>query len=403
MKILIISPYIPWPLYSGSCVRIFNLLKQMSLRGHKIFLLAGQNNLPLALDCELADFCEKIYTYKVPILNSIFFIIRSVFSPKIYPAVRFQSSHFKKILNNILSEKKINLVWVNFSIMADMLPAGLNKTIPVILDQHESERLVYYGYLKKGNLIEKIFALINIVKLKKFEEKVFSKIDVLVCVSEEEAIMARKYTRKEIKFLVVPNGVDEKFFNNLNTFINKKNRIIFCANMAVRRNIDAAVWFAKRIFPQIKKQIFDAEFWIVGSWPSAEILKLNSISGVRVIGMVKDIKKYYAKGKVFVAPYHFAAGSPLKVLEAMASGVPVVSTNISSQGIDVTNNKNIIIANNETDFCNNVIELLSNPQKAKGVAVAGQNLIKEKYTWNKIVTRLEPEIFKLIEDKQKIK
>ncbi|MCX6723028.1 MAG: glycosyltransferase family 4 protein, partial [Candidatus Staskawiczbacteria bacterium] len=110
----------------------------------------------------------------------------------------------------------------------------------------------------------------------------------------------------------------------------------------------------------------------------------------------KDIKKYYAEGKVFVAPYHFGAGTKLKVLEAMASGTPVVSTNIGAYGIDVADNKNIIIADSEDDFCNNVIELLSNSQKAREISVAGQNLIKEKYTWNKIVTVLEPEIIKSI-------
>src|SRR3989344_2441569 len=120
MKILVICPYIPWPLYSGSCVRIFNIAKQMSLKGHRIFLLVGQSNSSLTQSKELTNFCEKIYTYKIPILNSIFLIIRSVFSRKIYPAFKFQSSHFTKTLHDILSEKNIDVIWVNFLIMADM-------------------------------------------------------------------------------------------------------------------------------------------------------------------------------------------------------------------------------------------------------------------------------------------
>ncbi len=396
MKILIISPLVPWPLYSGGSVRIFNLLKQMSLRGHEVFLLVGENSSSLTIDSELAGFCEKIYTYKIPIFNSFFFHLRSVFSFKIYPAVKFQSKYFKEILYSILSEKKPDIIWVNFSFMVDMLPDGLHKKIPVILDQHESERLVYYGYLKKGNLLQKVFSLINIIKLNAFERKVFSNINIVLCVSEGEAAVIGKHIKKEVKILVVPNGVDEAFFNNLDSKTSKENIIIFCANMAIRRNIEAAVWFAKRIFPKIKRQIPDAKFWIVGSWPSLEVLRLNEIPGVKVVGMVKDIKKYYTKGKVFVAPYHFGAGTKLKVFEAMASGVPVVSTDIGAQGIEVTNNKNIVIANNENDFCNSVVELLSNLQRAKEVGDAGQSLVKEKYTWNKIVSRLEPEILKLL-------
>ncbi len=371
----------------------------MSLRGHEIFLLVGQNDNASAFDKELSDLCQKIYTYKIPIFSSFFFLLRSVFSPKIYPALKFQSKNFKEVVNNIISEVGIDTIWVNFSFMADMLPDGLNEKISVILDQQESERLVYYGYLKRGNLLQRIFAIINIVKLRRFEERAFSKVDILLCVSHDEAAIAKKYARKEIKILVVPNGVDESFFGDLKAFVNNGSRIIFCANLAIRRNVEAAVWFTGRIFPKVRAQIKDAEFWIVGSWPSDEVLRLNSVPGVRVIGMVEDIKKYYKEGRVFVAPYHFGAGTKLKVFEAMAIGIPVVSTDIGAQGIEVTNDKDIIIANNENDFYNSVVELLSNRQKAEQIAVAGQNLIKQKYTWNKIVSCLEQEILKLLNNK----
>ncbi len=399
MKILIISPYIPWPLYSGASVRIFNIAKQMSLEGHEIVLLAKESNPPIITPQQLTDVFEKIYTYKVPLVSPIFFILCSVLSAKIYPALKFQSADFTKILNTILSEEKIDAIFVNFSLMADMLPEDLHNTTPIILDQHESERLMYSGYLKKGNLKEKIFALINIIKLGKFEKGVFSKINMLVCVSENEAAIAKNYVKKDTKILVVPNGVSKTFFNDITKFTNKENVIVFCANMAVNRNIQAAIWFAKSIFPKIKEKIADAQFQIVGSWPSKEVLKLNSISGVRVIGMVKDIEKYYTRGKVFVAPYHFGAGTKLKVLEAMASGIPVVSTDTGSFGIEVTDKKNIIIANNEIDFCNGVVELLSNSKKAEEIAFAAQDLVKEKYAWEKIVARLDSKILELIAKK----
>jgi glycosyltransferase involved in cell wall biosynthesis len=350
MKILIISPYIPWPLYSGACVRIYNLIKQFSAKGHEVILLAGKKDLSEDLNHELSNFCKKIYTYKTPTTNRIFFIISSIFSFKIYPAIRFQSKQFSEALNNILSENKIDVAWVNFSIIADMLPTDLNKSMPVILDQHESEREMYYGYLKDGNLLEKIFSIINIIKLKKFEKQVFSKINALVCVSEKEATVAKKYVKNKVKIIVASNGVDESFFSKKYELPNIGGKIVFCANMAVCRNIEAAVWFTTYIFPKVKQQILNAEFQIVGSWPSKKVLKLGLVSGVKVIGMVKDIREYYAKGNVFVAPYHFGAGTKLKILEAMAIKVPVISTDVGAQGINVTNNKNIIIANSKYEF-----------------------------------------------------
>lgn len=400
MKILIISPYVPWPLYSGACVRIFNLIKELRSRGHQIFLLAGDKYSTAPPNAELERLCEKIYEYHFLSKNYLSFILRSVFSRKIYPALKFQSKDMVKKINDILSEEKFDLVWVNFSILAEILPDNLKKNLPVILDQHECERLVYQGYIKHGSFMEKMVGLINITRLSNFEKNVYSKIDAVLCVSEAEAELAKKIN-KNVGVFVVPNGVGGNFFSGNEQLKENKYRIVICGGLGIRRNMDAVAWFSKYIFPKIKLKIDKAEFWIVGGGSSPEISEIGLISGIKVTGEVEDIKKYYKSAAVFVAPYRFGAGTKLKVLEAMASGVPVVSTSAGCMGIDVSDGENILIADNENDFSERVIELLSDPLEAKKIAAAGQNLIKEKYTWKKIIDDLEPEIFKLIDNKRK--
>jgi glycosyltransferase involved in cell wall biosynthesis len=299
-------------------------------------------------------------------------------------------------LYQLLGNQSFDLIWVNLSILVDILPSALIKDTPVVLDQQECEELVYKGYLLQGSLEERLFALINLIKLKKFEQRILSRISTILCVSEEEAAFMQSRVPRQVKVWTVPNGVDEEFFRPGSPLENKKNYIILCSNLSVRRNINAAVWFTKCIFPKIKEQIPDAEFWIVGSNPTSEIWKLNSISGVHVTGTVNDIRNYYAKGKVFVAPYHFGAGTKLKVLEAMASGIPIVSTTVGCQGIDVINGQHLLIANTETDFSERVIELLGNSQRAQKLAAAAQALVRDKYRWEKIVDELEPKLLELV-------
>jgi len=402
MRILMISPYLPWPLYGGGPVRIFNILKELSHRGHRIALLAGQGDKLLEPDNILNSFCEEIYLYNLPVQSSFSFFLRSFFSPQPYPALRFLSNSLRKNFSHLLNNRTFDLIWVNFLIMLDTLSLPAIKNIPLVLDQIESDELLWQEYIRNGNFFQKVFAYLNLKKVKRIEKKLFKYVDVILCVSEIENNFTKSRAPQGTEVWTVPNGVDTKFFNPTRLFSKKEtNSILLCSSFGVQRNIDAAIWFTKKIFPKIQEQIPDAEFWIIGSYPTSEIRQLNLISGVHVTGTVNEIRDYYLKGKVFVAPYRFGAGTKLKVLEAMAMGLPIVATEVGCQGIDVINGQHLLIANTETEFSERVIELLGNPQLAQKLAAAGRALVEQKYNWKKIVGDLKPKLQKLIYARQK--
>ncbi len=395
-KILMISPHVPWPLYGGPAVRIFNLLKEFFERDYKITFLAGSKDKVLSLDNPLNKICEEVVLYELPIYSKMFFVLRSFFSSKPYPALRFQSDSLKIQLSKLLVEKKFDLIWVNFSILSDILPYNIIGNTPIVLDQHECEEAVFKDYFYNGKIIERVSSFINLMRLENFHKKFLSKFDVILCASKEEAEFTQTQVNKNVKLLVVPNGVDKDFFVVGPNLKDKPNLIVLCGNMGVRRNVDAAVWFATKIFPEIKKQVIDAEFHLIGSNPASEILELSSITGVRVIGEVKDIREYYRMGKVFVAPYRIGAGAKLKIFEAMASDIPIVSTSIACRGVEVVDKQHILIADNEVDFSYCVVDLLRNNALAKKLAQNALAVIKEKYYWGSIVDELEPKILKTI-------
>lgn len=395
-RILMISPHVPWPLYGGPAVRIFNLIKEFYERGYKITLLAGSKDERLSIDNPLNKICNEVRPYKLPVHNKLFFIIKSFFSSKPYPALRFQSDSLITQLNSLLKEREFDLVWVNFSILADILPYDVIGDIPIVLDQHECEEAVFKDYFHNGSIIERFSAFINLIRLERFHKKFLSMFNVILCASKEEADFTQTQVDKNVKILVVPNGVDDKFFTSKSDSKNKPNSIILCGNMGVRRNVDAAVWFATKIFPEIRNKISDAEFYLVGSSPTQEILQLNSIPGVHVIGEVKDIREYYRMGKVFVAPYRIGAGAKLKIFEAMASDIPIVCTAIACRGVEVVNGQHVLIADNEVDFSRCVVDLLKNYNLSQKLAKNSLALIKEKYYWKNIVDGLEPKILKAI-------
>ena len=149
-----------------------------------------------------------------------------------------------------------------------------------------------------------------------------------------ETQYARESVPEHVGLWTVPNGIDAEYYDAMLARQRvASNTIILCGSLSVFRNRLAASWFARAVFPLVRKETPNAEFWIVGSDPSREILDLEKIPGVYVTGTVEDARPYYARSAVAVAPYRFGEGTKLKVLEAMASRTPLVSTPIRSRAL----------------------------------------------------------------------
>ena len=385
MKILIVSPYIPWPLYSGAVVRIFNISKELSKMGHEIHLMAGGKNYDSQI---LGSIFRKVYLYDFIRQDGLFPMIKSFLSPKPYPLGKFKFPDFKNKLEQVLDKEDFDVILVNFSFLADLLPADLHRRKLVILDQHELESVMYQDYLKGGNILEKAFSMVNLLKIKSFYREVFSKISLILSVCEDEAELTKKYTRSNRVFCI-PNGVSEDFLSPDKSFEKKENIILFSGNLAIRRNVKAIRFFALKVFPSIKKQIKDAKFYIVGSWPSPSLKYLALIDGVHLIGQVQDIKYYYQLSKVFILPYKFGGGTKIKTFEAMASRIPIVSTKVGIRGVPLIDERHVLISNSSKDFCENIKRVMLNANLSKTLSDNALDLIKRKYLWQNIAKELE--------------
>jgi polysaccharide biosynthesis protein PslH len=399
MRILVLSPYFPWPLYGGNLIRIFGTLKELSLRGHEIHLLAGRSGPAPAPDNPVAVLCKEVEYYRPPASSQRTHALRSglraLLSPYPYTNSKFGSNEIRRVIRRILARQHFDLIWANFAFMADSVPRNLARDTPVVLDEHESEGLLWRQYLRRGNVATRAFGLLNLLKVAWFQKRLVSQIAAILCASDRETEFARSFIPAEVGLWTVPNGVDAESYNSLLTVQKNSNTIILCGGLGVFRNRLAALWFAQNVFPAVRREVPDAEFWIVGSDPNQEIRDLEKIPGIHVTGTVEDTRPYYARAAVAVAPYRFGEGTKLKVLEAMASGVPVVATPIGCQGIEVVNGEHVLIAESEEDFGGQVVGLLRDAKKRAQIAGAARRRIEDKYTWEKIVGDLEPKLLAL--------
>lgn len=400
MRILVLSPYVPWPLNGGPPIRIYYVLRELVRLGHEVVLLAGHDGPPLPATHPLRTLCREIVVYKPPesARSAVPFVsaLRSMASPLPYVAAKFGVRRIEESIQRIAEKHEFDLIWANFAFMAYAVPPELCRGTPLVLDEHESEGLLWQQYLRCGSLATRAFAAINLIKLPAFQKQLMSQVAAVLSNSEREADFTRRYAPPGVQVWAVPNGVDTEVFAPPQGAGNRRNAILLCSGLAVYRNRTAAGWFARRMFPKIRREVPDAEFWIVGSNPNREIWRLAESAGIHVTGSVEDVRPFYAMAKVAVAPYRYGEGTKIKTVEAMACGTPVVSTSVGCQGLDVIDGKHLLIAENEAEFSRRVIELLSDPQRAQMLAACGRTLVEEKYAWGTIIGGLEPKLRALV-------
>lgn len=343
--------------------------------------------------------------------------IISILSIRSYAQIKYWDNNFNKILESTIKNEYFDCIWVHClsltryiekefkNINENKKNYKIAKTPIYVLDQHNVDENYFASFLKNDiNRATKVFAYLEVIKARYFQKKWYPKYDMILSVSSEECEASKKYANKKDSIVLAPNGVDTKYFK---TSPRKKDEsrssvLVFGASMDVTMNIDAALWFVKKIFPIILTKNHKTELWIVGRNPPEGILKLSSRSEIKITNTVPDVRDYYNKADVFVVPLRMGGGTKLKVLEAMAMGLPIVSTSVGAQGLDVKDGTHILIADSHERFAENVLNLLKYKDKAVEMGKEARKLVETRYSWNFILNEINTKLVKMLQMKRTI-
>ncbi len=188
--------------------------------------------------------------------------------------------------------------------------------------------------------------------------------------------------------MVLRNGVDLDFFRPAPE-LTQPNEIVFTGVMDYYPNVDGCVFFADKIFPQVRAAIPDAQFTIVGSNPTPEIQRLGERPGIAVTGFVDDVRDYLRRASLAVAPLRIARGIQNKVLEALAMGLPVVGTTSATQGIEGQPGRDFLLADDPNAFAEDCIRLLQDATAAREQGERGRRFVEDNYDWNVVLEPLD--------------
>jgi len=382
MKILMLTPYLPFPDSSGGQIRSYNLIKDLSKK-HEITLFSLiKDDSEKRFIPELAKYCSKVRVFK---RSKSPWTLRNILltglGPYPFLVIRNLSPKEKEAVKEEIENIHYDLIHAETFYVMPHIP---KTKIPILLVEQTIEYLVYKHYVEGSkNFLIKWFLSIDVTKLRFWETKFWKKADGVVAVSESDrGEMLKLVPGLEIN--LVPNGVNLDFFEEKNNWSTKSPRILFIANFKWLQNIEAAELLIKEVFPLIHKKDPSIKVWIVGQHIPKEIFE-NKSDDIIIDDLREDdqesIRKAYFESSVFVSPLRGPGGTRLKHLAAMAAKLPLVTTSVGAEGLEAIDGREVIIQNDPEGMAEAVLSVLNNEQLAKNIAENARKLVEKKFSW----------------------
>jgi glycosyltransferase involved in cell wall biosynthesis len=396
LRILYIAPHQIWPTNTGSRLRDYQLAQQLALCSSVTFMemrQAAEEQHAVPDDSRIA----RIVTLNKSRTYSPTKIFRGLIGPIPITVLNCWSSRAASQLADVLRSYQFDTVQVEGVLLIEYLPIirEAQGCPAVIVDWHNIESEMMWRYAKTtGNWLKRIAARRTAKLIERAEDLLLDNHVTHTVTSERERqkLLAR---RPGANIHVIPNGVDTSYYTARTISevtrprgqADSKPTILFVGSMDYHANVDAVSWFSRVSWPQIALNHPDMQFMIVGRNPRPEVRALAS-DRIHVTGTVDDVRPFYAPAVAVVVPLRSGSGTRVKILEAMAAGVPVVSTRLGAEGLEVEDGAHLLLADSGQEITSAVNRVASSTELQVRLSQAGRALVCRVYDWTIIGEKL---------------
>lgn len=386
MRILIVSPELPYPPAWGFAIRVSRVLALLSRR-HTVSLLTYAREGDDDKIRALAATCHSVHTVPEPADSSMAKRIgqmASMLSSGSYHGRYLFTAEMQRTLDELTSKERFDVIQVETS---QMVTFRFDPRAALAIVEHD----IVYELLGRMATSERSFLrrAYNSAEARKFKREEIERwkqASACIVTSSREVPIVRQ-AGITVPVLVAPNGVDVEYFAPSTQPV-EPDTLVMTGLMRYRPNIDAAAFFVSEVFPQILAARPNARIYIVGGDPPEEVTRLAN-DRVIVTGGVPDVRPYVHRAAVVVVPLRMGGGTRLKVLEGLSMKKAMVSTSIGCEGIDVEDEKHLLIRDDADSFAKAVLRLLDTPAAGTDLAQSGYELVVQKYRWEMVVEKLE--------------
>lgn len=372
----------PPTLSSGSEVRNYYLLKSFLESPHikKVNLIYINSMIS---EDEIKIFNKKLNIFVFSLKDrNVLESIQSYLSGEIPYVTHLKKNTKGREILKLLSDSDVIFLSEldGYFVVSDIIPE-LSKNKRIILDCHNIDSERFNSEISSSPLYKKVLSIPIQNSLKNSEIEALSNVDLVLCCSDVEKKYFSTYKNTDL-VKVVPNGVQVKsFVKNDRKFVS--HELLFMGLLSYGPNSDAINYYLSKIHPLVLDKVADYKITILGKNPPDWLIKIaQDNNSINLMGFVESVEKYLNRVDVCICPLRYGSGTRLKILEYMVSGKAVVSTTIGSEGIDVEDGENILIADDPRTFVEMILSLLNNKKQILDLGLSARKLTVEKYNWD---------------------
>jgi sugar transferase (PEP-CTERM/EpsH1 system associated) len=392
-RVLYLVHRFPYPPDKGDRIRTFNVIRFLSSRCRLSVATLADEPVPAGHAAALAEYCDRLHVVGLRSTRWLHAGLSFVRGRTI-TAGAFASRSLKSAIADWAGRTSFDAILTSSSSMVPYLRIPQLCRTPAVVDliDVDSEKWGQYAASFRGP--RRILYAAEARRLRELETNLPSSVQAVTLVSDPEAdlyrsiaLNARRSSAAEIH--TVSNGVDLDYFHpdKDSSPAHRSPTLVFLGAMDYPPNVEAVVWFSSEIWPELKRRRPEARFEIVGRRPAEDVRRLADLSGVTVTGAVPDVRPHLARAAVVVAPLRIARGIQNKVLEAMASGKPVVASRQALEGLAAREGIEFLSAETAGQWVSVVADLLSRPERCAQLGASARSYVERHHHWT---TRLAP-------------
>ena len=380
-KIVVYLSRFPYPLDKGDKLRAFHQIKQLAINFDVYLVCTTDAQIAEEKIQVLQNICKEVHVFKLSKWKIGWNLLKNIFSSKPFQVAYFYQSRIQKSINELLKKIEPNYIYCQ-----------LIRSSEYVKNYHFCYKtLDYMDTFSKGierrmstkkGLTRWIFHQ-EYLRLINYERQIFEYFEHHTIISEQDRSFIAHPRQKEIT--VIPNGVN--LFEYKYDLIPKTVDILFTGNMGYPPNVEAAKFIHQQLFPLLPES---TKYLIAGVNPPASLKKLSSDT-FHVSGWVNDMGECYAKSKIFIAPMFIGTGLQNKLLEAMAMGIPCITTTLANKALKADPNEEILIANSANEFASQIKRLHNDIELYDKLSKKGQEYVTSNFSWascNKALSEL---------------
>jgi glycosyltransferase involved in cell wall biosynthesis len=404
MRVLFLTQILPFPPDAGPRVKTWNVLRHLAAQGNQITLVTYLRPEEQPYVGQVEQICESVIT--VPIHRSRiadgFYFLRSIFTGRPFLVERDDLAPMRKVINTVMRQAEFHVIHADQVSMAQFaLRAGQNarkagSPMVLVFDAHNAVWTIVERMKQNSTWFLRPALSLETERMKRYEGYLLQKFDWTTPVTEidRQALLQatelplRQQIEKKLK--VIPIAVD---CNLLQREVRQPNSkaIVTLGTLHYPPNADGIRWFMTEVFPSVQKRAPEVSLTVIGKNPPSDFLRLAEASGgsIQVTGYVPDLGPFMREAAIMVVTVRAGGGMRVRILEALARGMPLVTTTVGLEGIKAQLGREVLVADTAGDFADAVVRLLEDEALQQSLSIHGRELAEHLYDWKVVLKQLD--------------